>query len=294
MDAGRGVPFYYIYGEAPRDIDPGFLHVERVRDREILHHGRVGPHRHAHFHQLSLWTNATGRYIIEGESYPLPKTALTLIPAGAVHGFDIDGEADAVVVSISDNFHKQSLMGVDNKLGDILRRSRLIELTPRAAERLVKLFADIEEEYRFPSWGQGDAIAAYLLLVLVAANRMSAAIELSPRNGRRSALLERFMIMVETNYAERWTIDRYVEALGTTAYLLNSACREGLGSSAYVVLQARIVVEAKRLLLFTTLSVTQIAFTLGHDDSAHFIRLFRANTKISPAAWRREKLRRSG
>ncbi|MGS0758095.1 helix-turn-helix domain-containing protein, partial [Roseateles sp. GG27B] len=59
-----------------------------------------------------------------------------------------------------------------------------------------------------------------------------------------------------------------------------------LGHPALALLQARIVLQAKRELTYTTLSVKQIAHELGFADAAYFTRFFQRETQMTPTAWR--------
>ncbi|EJL35973.1 AraC-like regulator, partial [Caulobacter sp. AP07] len=110
--AAADVPFFDIYGEAPRAVDLRFVHVERMRDRVDVHHGQVRPHRHAHLHQISLWSHGSGRYRFEQDEVDLPAAALTLMPAGVVHGFEVEARTDAIVISLSDGFRADCLRDV--------------------------------------------------------------------------------------------------------------------------------------------------------------------------------------
>jgi AraC family transcriptional activator of pobA len=279
-------PFFYIYGEAPREIDPRFVHVERVRERDAIHGGHVRPHRHAHLYQLSFWTTGGGHYTLDGNTVPLPAQALTLIPPGTIHGFDLSPEADAIVVSISDDFRAECLDGADARLAELLRHPTLLPIEGEPAEKLARLFADIEQEYHFPTWAQADAISASLRLVLILAARLAAPAGSAIGAGGQSDLLARFLALVDAHFRERWTIARYVETLGVTPYLLNRATRSALGMAATAVVRERGIREAKRLLLYTMLTIAEVAFALGHDDPAHFSRAFRAHSGMTPAAWR--------
>jgi AraC family transcriptional activator of pobA len=56
------------------------------------------------------------------------------------------------------------------------------------------------------------------------------------------------------------------------------------------VVRARHLQEAKRLLLFTALTVNQVALIAGYPDPAHFARSFRAQTGLTPRAWREARM----
>ncbi|HWI86453.1 MAG TPA: AraC family transcriptional regulator [Sphingomonas sp.] len=287
-----GAPFYFIYGEPPRPIDPHFVHVERVSDRSELHDGKVEAHRHDHMHQISFWEGQGGRYLLDDRWIVLPRRALTIVPAGVTHGFVIEGATDARVLSISRQFGDDYLSGTAQRLAEVISRPALIPVNEDAAARLGNIFAAIEEEYRFPAWGQGDAISAYVCLMLVLAGRLDQLGDRDNRPRRGNDLATRFLIALDEHIRDGWKVADYVRALGTTPYLLNRAAQARLGCRPSAAIRDHMIMEAKRLLLYTALDIGEVAFTLGIDDPAHFGRSFRKVTGHSPGDWRRLKLDR--
>ena len=71
-------------------------------------------------------------------------------------------------------------------------------------------------------------------------------------------------------------------------------CREVLDTSALGALHARLVLEAKRDLAYTILSVKEIALTLGFADAAYFTRFFTKETGLAPGAFRQAARRQLG
>lgn len=95
-------------------------------------------------------------------------------------------------------------------------------------------------------------------------------------------LTQRYLSLLDEHYAERWSVTRYAEALGTTPYKLNSALRRCTGQHAAELMRKRFATEAKRLLIFTDLAIADIAYSLGYQDTSHFSRAFRDITCASP------------
>jgi AraC family transcriptional activator of pobA len=62
------IPDYFIYGETPRPLDIGFLHVELISQRQDIHHGRAEPHKHEQMAQVTFWIKGGGTYLIEDKS----------------------------------------------------------------------------------------------------------------------------------------------------------------------------------------------------------------------------------
>ena len=280
--------FYYIYGEHAREVDPKFVHVERVSSRGRFHEGRVEPHSHPHLHQLSYWLSGAGRFDADGECHTLSAGTLTWMPSGFVHGFDVDANADAIVISMSHDFLSDVLAPMGSApIRSIQLRSIVRAVPSDLRDRLYESFQDVEREYGFPAWGQSHAIAAHVRLIMVALARLAQidqAVDREP--AAPDALFARFLATLERNFRTRQSVKSYASSLGTTPYLLNIACREGARMHASQVARGRLLLEAKRLLLYTNMTVAEVAFSLGFNDPAHFGRMFRSQTGLSPAHWR--------
>jgi AraC family transcriptional activator of pobA len=286
-----GIPFYFIYGEESRDIDPRFVHVERVSDRAMIHGGAVKDHRHPHLHQLSYWIDAKGRYSIDGDWHLLNGTMMTWMPAGVVHGFIIEPPTDSVVISLSTDFAQQCVAksGLPN-LTEMLRRPAIAALPDEIAPRAAEGFLQIEREYHYPSWAQAQAIEAQLQLLFIGLARLVEFGE-PQREERRSQpdLLSRFLALLDLHFREHRTVRDYAALMGTTPYLLNRATLAGAGARPSDLIRGRILQEAKRLLLFTVVDVGEVAANLGFADVSHFGRLFRREVGEAPGAWRRAR-----
>ena len=82
----------------------------------------------------------------------------------------------------------------------------------------------------------------------------------------------------------------YASLLNISTVYLNEVVKKVTGMSTALYIKNEVVLQAKRLLVNTTLSVKQIADKLGFDDSAYFSRLFSQSTGVSPALFRHKSL----
>lgn len=82
----------------------------------------------------------------------------------------------------------------------------------------------------------------------------------------------------------------YAEKLHLSTSYLNECVRNTTGQPVTYHIQQRIILEAKRLLYHSALSLKEIAGTLGYDDYAYFSRLFAKVTDMSPLSFRRKNL----
>ncbi|GAQ13291.1 transcriptional regulator, AraC family [Myroides odoratimimus] len=78
----------------------------------------------------------------------------------------------------------------------------------------------------------------------------------------------------------------YAELLHISTTYLNECITHTLGIAVSKVIQERVILEAKRMLFYTDLSVKEIASALGYEDYSYFSRLFMKNEGCTPIVFR--------
>jgi AraC-like DNA-binding protein len=94
---------------------------------------------------------------------------------------------------------------------------------------------------------------------------------------------------VERSYRITRNVADYAESQQCSPRTLDRACRVAFGTSAKGYVDARVVLEARRLLAHTTMTVAQIGEELGFTEATNFVKFFKARTGELPGAFR-EKL----
>ena len=101
--------------------------------------------------------------------------------------------------------------------------------------------------------------------------------------------LRRFRQLLEIHHLKHWPVKRYARELGLSESSLNRLCSNLGGSTAFGVVQQRLVLEARRRLVYVAGPVAMIASELGFKDPAYFCRFFRRHTGVSPTEFRRRQ-----
>jgi len=78
----------------------------------------------------------------------------------------------------------------------------------------------------------------------------------------------------------------YAGQLNISESYLNEAVKEITGFTATYWLMNEIMLEAKRLLIYSKLNVKEIAYTLGYNDHTYFSKLFKKQTLVTPTDFR--------
>ena len=92
--------------------------------------------------------------------------------------------------------------------------------------------------------------------------------------------------MIERNFRDRWTVQDYAAALGTSRDRLGDVCQRVRGIGAKDLIDRRVILEARLQLEQSSNSVEQIAGLLGFQSAAQFTTFFRRRMGRPPAAYR--------
>jgi AraC-like DNA-binding protein len=131
-------------------------------------------------------------------------------------------------------------------------------------------------------------LQSLLHVLLEQAQRLADRATKTPVSKKYLVLYKRFKKFVEAHFAENQTAAFYAEKLFITPHHLNLVCKAVTGKTASGVLRARSILEAKRFLTFSEMTVSEIAARLNYFDSSYFAKLFKAETGQSPLAFREE------
>jgi AraC family transcriptional activator of pobA len=107
--------------------------------------------------------------------------------------------------------------------------------------------------------------------------------------GRAAALVARFRAEIETRYRSGGTLQDYAQSLRVSQAQLRRACLQVTGQPPMQLIQDRLFLEAQRALLYTNMTVFEVAQHLGFMDSAYFSRFFTQRAGLSPRSFRADR-----
>jgi len=284
----RRIPNYFLYGEAPRPHDERTLHVEPIEARSARHRWKIDPHRHRSLHQLVLVQRGRGVALAEGSVAHFTPPAVTVMPAGAVHGFEFEPDTLGMVITVADEL-LQEFTRREPALAALFKQPMTLQLAAGAATTdLLRAARMLMHEYERPASNRALAVEGALALLLAQLLRLSHA-EQQPEDsplGRHRQLVARFRAVLEAGFRANHSIPQYARDLKVSESRLRSACLKATGEPPIHLIHARLLLEAKRQLYYTSRPVSEIAYEMGFDDPAYFTRFFSRRAGVSPRAFR--------
>lgn len=279
------VPVFKLYGEGVGWATPDLLHCETIPKRSRLHHWEIQPHRHADLCQLLYVHRGQAVIEVEGQRHTLHEAGLQIVPPLCVHGFQFSENIDGYVVTLA-----APLVGqLQRQLGEALRvlDTPATYLAGKDRAYLHALFSAMQREYHSAEAGRDVLLHSLANVAVIWAGRQAQQRRVAKQPVQRGRdLLSRYTQAVEAHYARQPSVEELAYAIGISVAHLNSICRELAGQSPLQIVHQRVLLEAKRNLIYTAMTVSQIADRLGFGDPAYFSRFFRRLVGVSPKAFR--------
>ena len=289
------IPSYDLYGDRQQSGWTNSFQFEWIPVRSSPYNYDIRPHKHDAFIQILYLTQGGGEVLINDARYQVSSPALILIPSQNVHGFQFTPTIDGPVVTAAQKSLESMAAVVMPELVSVLRKPVVLHLdeSSRHAEALMPLFLGIEREWRVHAVGQVAAGMSLVMALLVQVARLTNVLEPAPmaNNSRKAQQIEKFRALVDEHFRERRPIEDYASEMGLTAGHLTRLCRDVLNLSSQDVVNARILHEAQRELVYSSDGIKQIAHWVGFVDEAYFTRFFRKHMGLTPSEFREQALR---
>ncbi|MCU0324754.1 MAG: AraC family transcriptional regulator [Spirosomaceae bacterium] len=247
-------------------------------------------HKHT-FYEI-LWTEkGISKQTIDYKKYEVLPNSLFFISPNQVHQFEEWKPLKGGTILFTEDFF---LLNHNNK-DKLFELSFLDNFYANPCIQLDKTnFADIKQTIDLITKEQkradkNQSITQSLLHILLAQVQRCIDKETEKTVSKKYLILfKQFKTILDKHFAENKTASFFAQQLHITAHHLNLVTKEVTGKTASEVIRARSILEAKRLLTYTDKTVSEIAFELNYTDSSYFAKTFKAETNLSPMAFKIE------
>lgn len=287
VSAGK-VPIFELYGENQPSLTPDLVHCESIAARSRLHNWEIRPHRHHGLFQLLWLEQGAADCQLDESRMALSGSSVLLVPQHCIHGFQFSTDARGLVVTAAYGLLSSLGAGIADDLL-LLAAPRLCPLKEASAHvesSLRALQAEFEGEGRYRQAMINACLASAMGWLL--RQQAPALAEGVPYVDRASQHVARFSALVDEDFQAHATLDHYAQKLGISSPHLNALCRQVTGRSALELVHARLMLEARRMLVYTSMTIGDVSEVLGFSDPAYFTRFFRRHAGLAPRDFRQK------
>lgn len=256
---------------------------------------------HVHgFYEVVWFEEGEGVHYVDFNEYPVSPGTVFFISPGQIHSFDKRHDQKGVVLKIC-----SELLNDGSSNDAIYLRYNVFNAFDqrpyaKVSEKDVTIVADLlksieQELHETESIGHREYLQSLIKLFLIRVQRNSTSMS-QDSDGQESKMLNpvrtshksflAFRQLLEENYHRLHTVKDYAALLNVTTKTLNQYVSECSSYTPLELINNRIILEAKRLLRYSNMTVKEIAFRLGFDDPSYFVKFFKRLAKTSPADYR--------
>lgn len=236
-------------------------------------------------HILVLCKLGSATLVIDENEFVLNENQVITITSGQIHFFkNINGQVDILEFTLDfickdDNdieliFHNglfchfgmNEIISLRNTICNDLLEKIALELKQKPYQYLI-------------------SIRNYIELLLVELNRSK--VENGNEIWKPDALFLKFLEAIRTHFTANYSLAEFAQILLTSEAKLNELSKLHTNKTAQNVIFSLIISEAKRLLIYHSLSIKEIAFQLGFNDPFYFSNFFKKHTQISPKEYKK-------
>jgi len=240
---------------------------------------KTHPHKHNNYFELIFLQAGSGSHTIDGVAYAVSPPVLFLIRREQVHHWDLSDEPEGYVLIIKKQFVDECVDEPLKNLFSVMSSWNCLYLTDTAAiDAVFRLLLASNQT------GNRDVTEGLLKALLGLVREQLPGT--SATSGQKQDTFHRFEELLRQTEELHNSVSYYARLLNTTPQNLNAICRKAAGEPAASVIASHLLGEAKRLLLYTNLTVGQTAMRLNFKDVSHFIKFFKRHTGSTPQAFR--------
>jgi len=248
------------------------------------------PHR-VEFYLILFITKGTGRHFIDFQQYKYHKGNILFISKGQVHAFEVLPESDGFLILFTEVFLSKNLIH-----SDILSLYRIYNyhlhlpiLQPEETgdNDFIGIINAMHEEYNSSNTFAKEEILRLLLkLLLLRAERVKHTLIPQGKSSESFVKFGAFRNLLENHFTRTRNAKEYAGMMNISYKYLNEICKSVTGSTAKKFIDNFVILEIKRRLATSDLSVKELTYELGFDEPTNLLKYFKKHTLQTPSQFK--------
>ncbi len=249
------------------------------------------PHKH-NYYEMCFFTGGSGEHEIDFITHSIEPPSIHFLRPGQVHLIRRGEAYKGYLIIFSEDFFNLRFQNLEvipgYPLVTHLENGPILNLVPKQFEEFHRLIMNIEDEQAESDADTDEIIIAYLKIFFLKLRQHFAKLISSQNDagGSMKKTVYEFNQLVDKYYNQVHHVKDFAELMGESPVHLNRAIKTVAGKTASDIIIERLILEAKRLLLFSDLSNKEVAYKLNYEDPSYFARIFRKKTGFTPSGFR--------
>ncbi|WP_165731564.1 helix-turn-helix domain-containing protein [Polaribacter sp. 20A6] len=232
-----------------------------------------------------------GTYNIDFEQYQFEDNVLFFLSPGQVFTVDSEQIKTAYKLTFVRDFyciqtHDQEV-ACNGILFNNIYETPFVKPCEKDTAKLNFILESLIEEFQQDETAQYDMLQSYLKQFIISSVRVKKENHVI-KEDTETRLFKDFSLLVEQNFRTMHSVTDYANRLGLSPKSISKHFQKLGAKTPSDFIKNRILLEAKRLLIYTDKTVKEIAFELGFNDPAYFTRFFTKAISKSPLQFKKD------
>ena len=246
------------------------------------------------FYTVLLFTKGNSIIRMGNDSYPVQEQTICLIAPTQVHSFEGLEEMEGIIFFFCQDFYVEefSFIRLLNVFSCTLQitgniSNPCIDLSDKEFDQITGIIKSISLEYGkyTPAGNSAIIIRSFLNIMLLRLSELYDAKSENANKGDR-VLIHELSRLVDSYFIKEHHLCFYTSAFNISEKQLNDICNRNFNCGLKKILTDRLMQEARKLLLSSALSVSEISYKLNFDDNSYFNKVFKKRTGLTPKRFR--------
>jgi AraC family transcriptional regulator, transcriptional activator of pobA len=137
-----------------------------------------------------------------------------------------------------------------------------------------------------------EILSGLFKIFLIYTKRLATTVRREETSSHRMRLFNSFYAKLDEQFKTMRQVAEYASELSVTPNYLTDVVKKVTGYSASYHIQQRMVLEAKRLALYSDANMKMVAYSLGFDDLSHFSKFFKNAAGVNFSEFRKKSVAR--
>ena len=252
-----------------------------------FHNSITIPHKHDSY-LIVLFTKGSGIHEIDFTTYEIKKGTVFLLNPGQTHHWELSDDIEGYIFVHTNSFYE--LYFSKNRMSQYpfffsRQNSPCINIKLDNFDYIETLFRSINDEYdaiQIMSYQKIINLIDILYIDLYRLYIQPISDEKIKTNNIYLLKIKELEHLIETNYLDIKSPLAYSKLMNISTKHLNRIVKSLLNKTTQDLINERVILEAKRMLINPENSVSKISFYLGYDDESYFSRFFKKNCSETP------------
>lgn len=244
------------------------------------------------FYLILVVTKNSYSHFVDFKTYKLKEGSAIFIAKNQIHHFNPELEKTQGFVIIFNEYFidKHYFLSENIKLNRLFNyhiETPILSKKELSKDNFIEIALALRSEYNFPNdFAKSELLGSLLHTLLLKAERVKEVQSFSKVKHQWLISFNVFKKLLEKEYIQTRSSRYYASKLHISYKLLNEIVKTLTGKTVKAFIDDFVIIEIKRYLVSTSLSVKEISYKTGFEEPANMTKFFKKNTNITPLQFR--------